>query len=171
MVDTCPGCGEPEADAVKAEIKKNKLRHARASRWVVHHLMQYHYLPYWPNNVSDVFCTVDIERNMVVAACVFAYPALRSGLRETVFGHLSADTLNRDFRTLVRWMVHPEYRNGSVGTDLLKWSFTHMEQPVIEATNRSWVPIAAFQRVGMVERSDGNRHYYYRLKDVQQAGG
>jgi hypothetical protein len=168
MVDTCPGCGEPQADAARAEADKNPLRHVRASRWIVHPLLQYHYLPYWPRNVSQVFATVDIKRNMVVAACVYAYPVLRSHLREGVFGRLTPITLNRDFRQLVRWMVHPDYRNSSVGSDLLQWSFSQVEQPVVEAINRSWVPIDAFLRLGMIERSDGDKHYYYRLKECRK---
>jgi hypothetical protein len=168
MVDTCPQCAVPDTDGVRVEADGRPYRHVVASRWLVHALLQYHYLPYWPRNVDQVFATVDIRTGRVVAACVFAYPVLRCFLREQVFGQLSPDTLNRDFRQLVRWMVHPDHRAEKVGTELLRWALTKMEQPVVEAINRSWVPVKAFQELGMIERSDGERHYYYRLKECRK---
>ena len=168
MVETCPACPSDKPDGVIAEAGEKPFRHVVASRWLVHHLLQYHYLPYWPRNVDQVFATVDIRTGKVVAACVFAYPVLRSHLREQVFGVLPPDTLNRDFRQLVRWMVHPDHRKEGVGTDLLRWAMTKMESPVIEAINRSWVPVKAFEELGMIERSDGERHYYYRLKECRK---
>lgn len=149
------------------EPKGGRYRHIEASRWAVHHLLRYHYLSYWPINVDRVFATIDITTGTIVAACVFAYPVLRCELREQVFGKLSPETLNRDFRQLVRWMVHPDHRNAKVGHNLLKWSLSKMTQPVVEAINRSWVPTEGFKEVGMIERGDGKRHYYYRLKNVR----
>jgi hypothetical protein len=168
MVETCPACPSDHPKDVIAEAGTKPFRHVVASRWLVHSLLQYHYLPYWPRNVDQVFATVDIRSGKIVAACVFAYPVLRSHLREQVFGILPPEMLNRDFRQLVRWMVHPEYRQEKLGTDLLRWSISKMEQPVIEAINRSWVPVKAFEELGMVERSDGERHYYYRLKECRK---
>ena len=143
-------------------------RHVEASHWLVHALLQYHYLPYWPRNVDRVFATVDITTGKVVAACVFAYPVLRCGLREQVFGLLAPEALNTHFRQLVRWMVHPDHRGDGVGTALLKWACTKMQHPVLEAINRKWVPVEAFKECGFVERSDQDRHYYYRLKECRK---
>ena len=168
MVDTCPQCAAPDTDCVRVEADCRPYRHVVASRWLVHALLQYHYLPYWPRNVDQVFATVDIRTGRVIAACVFAYPVLRCHLRERVFGELPPETLNRDFRQLVRWMVHPEHRAGQVGTDLLRWALTKMQVPVVEAINRSWVPVKVFKELGMIERSDGERHYYYRLKECRK---
>ena len=175
MVDTCPQCAAPDNDCVRVEADCKPYRQVVASRWLVHALLQYHYLPYWPRNVDQVFATVDIRTGRVIAACVFAFPVLRCHLRERVFGELPPETLNRDFRQLVRWMVHPEHRAGSVGTELLRWALTKMQQPVVEAINRSWVPVKVFKELGMIERSGGlggggggGRHYYYRLKECRK---
>lgn len=168
MVDTCPQCVPGSSEGVKAEANDKPYRHVVASRWLVHSLLQYHYLPYWPRNVDQVFATVDIRTGKVIAACVFAFPVLRCHLREQVFGELSPETLNRDFRQLVRWMVHPDHRAESVGSELLRWALTKVPAPVVEAINRSWVPVKVFKELGMIERSDGDRHYYYRLKECRK---
>lgn len=165
--DTCPGCLIDNLTVGDKDAKKNPYRHVCATRWMVHHLLRYHYLPYWPPNVDKVFATVDIRTGKVVAACVYAYPVLRCNLRESVFGKLTPETLNRDFRQLVRLMVDPDHRFAGVARQLLRWSFTKIEQPVVEAINRSWVPTQIFIDEKMIERVDKDRHYYYRLKSAR----
>lgn len=164
-----PIAGQPtETTAVDKEANKKPLRHVSGSRWLVHHLFRYHYLPYWPRNVDRVFATVDIRTGKAIAACVFAFPVLRCNLREQVFGKLTPEQLNTSFRQLVRLMVDPEYRSGGVAVDLLTYALTQMKAPVVEAINRVWVPEAPFHKCGFIERSDKTRHYYYRLKDCRQ---
>jgi hypothetical protein len=168
MVDMCHACDNPDASSALKEAADAPYRNVETSRWAVHHLLKYHYLPYWPRNVDRVFATVDIRTGQVIAACVFAFPCLRSHLREQVFGEVSPETLNRDFRQLVRWMVHPDHRKSGIGTELLRWSMRNIPQPIVEAMNRSWVPVKVFQELGMIERSDEDRHYYYRLKECRK---
>jgi hypothetical protein len=148
--------------------KGNPYRFLRASQWLVHGLLKYHYLPYWPVNVSDTFAAVHVPTCQVVAAVVFAYPVLRCGSREQVFGKLPPETINAHFRQLVRWMVHPEHRGSGTGKRLLKWSIAQLDVPVIEAINRKWVPTELFDDCGMIHRADDKRHYYYRLKECRK---
>jgi hypothetical protein len=160
-----PATAEP---SVQARHEPSPYRFVRASQWLVQGLLKYHYLPYWPVNTSDVFAAVHVPTCQVVAATVFAYPVLRCGLRESVFGKLPPEAINQHFRQLVRWVVHPDHRTQGVGHKLLKWSFTRMDVPVVEAINRKWVPSEVFDDCGMIHREDNARHYYYRLKECRK---
>jgi hypothetical protein len=169
-----PARAEPATTATPGDLAQpggkpdgREFRHVEAAPQLVRHLLKYHYLPYWPSNVDRVFATIDCRTGQIVAACVYAFPVLRCLLRESVFGRLTPEVLNRDFRQLVRWMVMPSFRTLGVGTALLRWSLSRVPQPVVEAINRSWVPDQPFRDVGMIARTDGKRHYYFRLKTVR----
>ena len=56
MVETCPACPSAKPDGVIAEAGEKPFRHVVASRWVVHHLLQFHYLPFGPRNANQPRC-------------------------------------------------------------------------------------------------------------------